>query len=203
MIEKRTPPAAEDKHRPAGWVAKGLKRLYHRFLRIRGNPQQIALGLALGVFIGMSPFMGIHAVIAVMSASVVKWSKIAAAAGVFITNPLTAPLIYPLTYRLGATITGFSEPFHLRTLFESGGLVNLIKNSPMILVDLIVGGMILGLPLAVIAYFAGLQIITSARARIKKRRERRGRHRSKTADSRHGNDAVAASDSDDDKSCMN
>ena len=64
-----------------------LKRAYYRFLRIRGAPEQIALGMALGVFIGMTPFLGFHTVIAVMLAAVFKWSKIAAGVGVFITNP--------------------------------------------------------------------------------------------------------------------
>jgi uncharacterized protein (DUF2062 family) len=154
---------------------KLLKGFYNRFLRIRGTPRQVSLGLALGIFIGMSPFMGFHTVIALMIASLVKWSKIAAGVGVFITNPFTAPLIYPLTYRLGVAVTGLSDPSLLRKLFESGGIVELLKDSPMMIVDLIVGGVVLGLPLAAVAYLAAFHIVTRARARMRRRKARRMR----------------------------
>lgn len=151
----------------------GIKRFYRRFLKIRGTPQQVALGLALGVFVGMSPFIGLHTVIAVALASLIKWSKLAAGAGVFITNPFTAPLIYPITYRLGSALTGFSEPFQLRALFETHGLMGLLKNSPMLLVDLMIGGVVIGLPLAAITYILAFRIITRARAHIQARKARR------------------------------
>ncbi len=154
-----------------------LKRFYNRFFKIRGTPQEISLGLALGIFVGMTPFLGLHTVIAVMLASVVKWSKIAAGIGVFITNPFTAPFIYPVTYRLGSAITGFSDPSRFLKLFGPDGLVQLMKNSPMILVDLIIGGMIIGLPLAAITYFVTLQAVSRARRRIALRKERRAQRK--------------------------
>lgn len=150
-----------------------LKYLYYRFLRIRGNPQQISLGLALGFFIGMTPFLGFHTIIAIMLAAVLKWSKIAAGAGVFITNPVTAPIIYPLTYKLGAIVTGFSDPSQWRKLLESGGIVAIIKDSPMILADLVIGGIIIGLPLAVVVYYLSINTLTRARKRFELRKKRR------------------------------
>jgi uncharacterized protein (DUF2062 family) len=174
-------------HRIVERSVKLLKGFYNRFLRIRGTPRQVAMGFALGIFVGMTPFLGFHTVIAVMMASLIKWSKLAAGIGVFITNPFTAPFIYPLTYRLGVSVTGFSNPSLLRKLFESGGLIELLKDSPMIIVDLIVGGVVIGLPLAVIAYLAVLHIVTQARARMKLRKERRKArrmHRMKTQQSK-------------------
>lgn len=159
---------------PTPWVSVGmLKRLYYRFLKIRGTPQQMSLGLALGVFIGMTPFLGFHTAIAVMLASLFKWSKIAAGVGVFVTNPLTAPLIYPLTYKLGAVITGFSEPIQWFKLFEQGGFVGMMKNSPLILVDMIVGGAIIGVPFSVFAYYVTFQAVLSARKRMERKKSQR------------------------------
>lgn len=161
-------------HPPTPRVSAGvLKRLYYRFLRIRATPQQMSLGLALGIFVGMSPFIGFHTAIAVMLASVFKWSKIAAGVGVFVTNPLTAPLIYPLTYKLGAVITGFSEPIQWFKLFEQGGFVGMMKNSPLILVDMIVGGAIIGVPLSVITYYITFQAVLAARKRMERRKAQR------------------------------
>lgn len=133
----------------------------------------MSLGLALGIFVGMSPFIGFHTAIAVMLASVFKWSKIAAGVGVFVTNPLTAPLIYPLTYKLGAVITGFSEPIQWFKLFEQGGFVGMMKNSPLILVDMIVGGAIIGVPLSVITYYITFQAVLAARKRMERRKAQR------------------------------
>jgi uncharacterized protein (DUF2062 family) len=55
-----------------------LRRAYERFVKIRGRPREIALGFALGVFIGMTPTIGIQMPIAVFFAALVKWSKISA-----------------------------------------------------------------------------------------------------------------------------
>lgn len=152
---------------------RALKRTYYRFLRLRGTPRQIGQGLALGVFIGMTPFLGFHTVIAVMLAAVLRWSKIAAGVGVFVTNPFTAPLIYPLTYKLGAAVSGLSKMSHFPKLFEPGGVIGLMKNSPMILVDLLVGGVIIGLPLAIVSYYIAFYAVSGARKRMELRKSSR------------------------------
>lgn len=58
------------------------KRAYERLLKIRGEPNQIALGFALGLFVGMSPTMGFQIVVAVSLAALLKWNKISTAIGV-------------------------------------------------------------------------------------------------------------------------
>ena len=50
----------------------------------------------------MTPTMGIQMPIAIFFAAMLKWSKISAAFGVWITNPLTSPFIYGLTYIVDA-----------------------------------------------------------------------------------------------------
>lgn len=162
-----------DAQSPYRRLVRILKRIYYRFLRIRGTPRQISQGLALGFFIGMTPFLGFHTVLAVMLAALFKWNKIAACVGVFITNPFTAPLIYPLTYKLGSMVTGFSDPSQWQKLFESGGVISLVKNSPMILVDLFFGGMIIGLPMAFIVYYVALNALSRAKIRRELRKARR------------------------------
>ena len=154
-------------------VSRNLKRFYHRFLKFRGSPRQAALGMAIGVFVGMSPFMGFHTAISILLASLFKWSKIAAAVGVLITNPITAPLIYPLTYRLGAMLTGFSEPIQWSRLLELGAFIELLKNSPMIIIDMLVGGILVGIPLSIIVYFITHAIVTKAKRRFELKKTRR------------------------------
>jgi len=154
-------------------ISRNLKRFYNRFLKLRGSTRQIALGMALGIFVGMTPFLGFHTAIAVMLASLVKWSKIAAGVGVFISNPLTAPIIYPLTFRLGALLTGFSEPIQWSKLLKPGAFMDLMKNSPMIIIDMLVGGILVGIPLAIIFYFLTYAAVSKAQKRFQRKRAQR------------------------------
>ena len=156
-------------------------RLYDRFLKIRGGPREVSLGLSLGIFLGMSPLVGLQTVLAVFLSSLFKWSKIAAALGTWISNPLTMPFIYGGTYALGARIIGTGG-----TLVESGDsgfsmFLNLARKSPEILLDMMVGGIVVGLPLAVLAYFVTNPLLMKHHAglreavllRREKRREKR------------------------------
>ena len=68
-----------------------FRKAYHRFLKIRGHPREISLGFALGLFVGMSPFMGLHTAIAVLLAALLKWNKFSAALAVWIRRFITWP----------------------------------------------------------------------------------------------------------------
>ena len=131
-----------------------LHKAYVRFLKIRGNPREIAIGLALGLFVGMTPFMGFHTAIAVFFAALFKWNKISAAAGVWISNPFTAPILYGSTFLTGAKL------FHIGEIYTPAAdahdvksLSHLIHMAPDAFWAMITGGVILGIPVALIGYF--------------------------------------------------
>lgn len=127
-----------------------LHRALDRFVRIRGNPREIALGFALGIFIGMSPSMGLQMPMVVFIAALLKWNKISSVLGVWITNPITAPFIYSLTYVTGARLLSYEKIQHIDLSVSSIG--TLLQKAPKILLAMSVGGIALGLPLAVLAY---------------------------------------------------
>ncbi|MCP4745452.1 MAG: DUF2062 domain-containing protein [Desulfobacteraceae bacterium] len=154
-------------------VKARLKQAYARFLKMRGDPAAIAYGLALGILIGMSPFIGAHTIIAIFVAAIFKWNKIAAALGVQITNVFTAPFIYPIIYMVGSTILGVSDINNLSGYLSINGALELIKNSPLILLDLSVGGLVLGLPLSFAAYWLTFQTIENYRKKIKPKLKKR------------------------------
>ena len=62
---------------------------------------QIALGLAVGIFVGFLPIMGIQMSVAVPLAFFLRCNKLLAAAGVWITNPATFIPLYYFNYRFG------------------------------------------------------------------------------------------------------
>ncbi|MDM8515237.1 DUF2062 domain-containing protein [Desulfobacterales bacterium HSG16] len=112
---------------------------YKRLLKIRGQPREIALGFSLGIFIGMTPSMGFQTGIAVFFASLLKWNKVSSAIGVWISNPFTAPFIYYTTYIVGEKLMQMSN-------IDTQGIASKAW-------AITLGGAVIGLPLAVIAYY--------------------------------------------------
>ncbi|MDE0784280.1 MAG: DUF2062 domain-containing protein, partial [Planktomarina sp.] len=71
----------------------GWKRAYfflkHRLQRLPGTPEQIARGLAIGVFTAFSPFYGLHFIVAALLAVLLRANILASLLGTFFGNPLT------------------------------------------------------------------------------------------------------------------
>ena len=166
MLKKSRPDKdimIKEKSRPQN----ALRRLYDRFVRIRGQPREIALGFALGVFVALTPTMGIQMPIAVFGAAILKWSKISAAFGVWITNPLTAPFIYAATYFVGANILRLEAAFNLPQELNWDLIRDMLSNAPLIFGALTVGGILLGLPLAVLGYYLAFGAVNQYQQRVK------------------------------------
>jgi uncharacterized protein (DUF2062 family) len=148
------------------WM-KPWRKAYQRFVKIRGHPREISLGFALGLFVGMSPFMGLHTAIAVLLAALFKWNKISAALAVWISNPLTAPVIYGLAYVMGAKVLAYENSYALPRHFDLDALLFIIRSAPDIIGVLIVGGMVMGIPLAIAGYFGAYAAIWEYRKKLK------------------------------------
>lgn len=127
-------------------------KLYNRFFKIRGNPGEVASGFAMGIFIGLTPFFGLHIVISLFLAAVLKCSKIAAVTGVQITNIFTAPFFYSITYWVGSKAIGYDFSSNLHMQFTLDTVIHLFSSAPMILWSLTFGGIIVGIPLAGVVY---------------------------------------------------
>ena len=71
-------------------IIRQVKLLVVRFVRLRGLPEEIAKGVALGIFIGMTPTFGFQMAIALFFAYLLRENRLAAILGVWITNPVTS-----------------------------------------------------------------------------------------------------------------
>ncbi len=140
-------------------------RWYQRFIRLRASPHAIAGGMALGLFIGMSPFFGLHVISAIALAALFKWSKISVLIGAQITNAITAPVIYPINYWVGSKLAGSSGRTIWPADFSLDELISLIRQSAHILTDLMIGGAVLGVPLAIAGYAVTLRLVIAYRGR--------------------------------------
>lgn len=157
-------------------ILRGLLKVYIRLLKIRGESQEIALGLALGLFIGMLPTLGAQMVLAVVLAALFKGSKIAAALGVWFTNPLTGPFIYGFNYWIGAKLLGLHTLSGINFEASFGATIEALKKAPEILGALTLGGVISGLPVALLGYWLALRAVrkyqTDLKIKLQRKRER-------------------------------
>lgn len=138
-----------------------IREFVERVKKLEGDPHYIAMGMAIGVFVGITPTMPFHTVIAVALAFILRGSKAAAAIGVWFCNPLTAPFFYLGSYKVGMFIFGNSAPFDIK--YES--ILELIKLGMDVTMAMIAGGIILGILPGIVAYFITRKIIATIRSR--------------------------------------
>ncbi|MFP3920314.1 MAG: DUF2062 domain-containing protein [Dichotomicrobium sp.] len=108
LFQRRERPSLLETLRVAVWprrsFARSIKYVFYRLWRLSGSPHAIAVGCAAGVFIGFTPFFGFQLVLAGLLAWVLGGSIIAAALGTFVANPISFPLIWYSTYKLGCVM---------------------------------------------------------------------------------------------------
>ena len=151
-----------------------LNRFWRSMITIQGEPRRIAAGFALGLFVGMAPAMGVQMVIAIGAAMACRVNKIAAAGAVWITNPITAPFVYPFTYFVGDKFLHISDPDYLprRLVVDWTDWESVQQVAGEVVWALLVGGIIVGIPLAVIGYFLCYNGIVRYRQTREKLRQR-------------------------------
>ncbi|MGB0798882.1 MAG: DUF2062 domain-containing protein, partial [Planktomarina sp.] len=74
---------------PKGGWTRAYTYVKHRLHRLPGTPEQIARGIAVGVFTSFTPFYGLHFLVAAGLALMLRGSVLAALLGTFFGNPLT------------------------------------------------------------------------------------------------------------------
>ena len=75
-------------------LRKRIKQGYLQVKELHGDPHYVAMGMAIGIFVACTPTIPFHTVIAIFLAFLFRGSKVAAAIGVWFSNPLTMPLLY-------------------------------------------------------------------------------------------------------------
>jgi len=129
-----------------------------RLARLRSDPDAIGRGMALGLFIGFSPTFGFQIILAVFLAFLLRQNKIATFVGVWVTNPLTAPLIYGLEYKIGRLILGLPPLAADQFTSELSWSLGMKVGAPLFL-----GSLVLGIPVATIGYAITVRMAPSLR----------------------------------------
>ena len=140
-------------------VKARLQQFITQIKSLQEDPHYIAKGMAIGVFVGVTPTIPFHTVIAIFLSFILKGSKLAAATGVWACNPITFPLFYYGSYKVGTYLFGLSTPFD--PSYET--LTELFKTGVELTLAMISGGVIIGIPIGVVAYIITLKIFTRIR----------------------------------------
>jgi len=136
-----------------------------RLFRINDSPQKIALGLGLGVFLGVMPGVGIIA--AIIVASLLRINRASAIIGTLITNTWLSFVTLILAIKVGSAIMHlnwhnvydnwkiFLKDFHFANLFKSSILD--------IILPVALGYFIVSLCLSLLVYLLALGLIIEIR----------------------------------------
>lgn len=152
-------------------ILRLLRLIYIKLFRIHDTPQKIALGVGIGVFLGIAP--GTGPIAAVFMAFVLRVNRAAALLGSLLTNTWLSIVTFFLSIKVGSSIMGvdwqevqrnwgqFLKDFKVVTLFK---LATLKIISPVI-----IGYFVVSFCLGLIAYLITLTIITRIRHESKSR----------------------------------
>lgn len=161
-------------------LARPVRYAWLRIVRIKAPAESVALGLAVGVFVGALPFLSLQMFLAVSVALLLRGNPVAAALGTWWSNPLNWAIIFPLFYMLGKLfIPGPVVEVSIHELIHMPIMDLLHRGGKWILITTL-GGAIAGLPLAVLTYFLslrGVRLYHDSRARRKRERQSRALHK--------------------------
>ena len=101
--------------------------------RIKGTPQALSLGVATGIAVSFTPFIGLHALLAIFISWIIGGSMAAALIGTLFGNPWTFPFIWYFTFEIGQFINygflSYEEEFSFKVIKkEVSTLLAIVKN---------------------------------------------------------------------------
>jgi len=164
-------------------IARWVRKQGGQILGIQAPPHEIAMGLAIGVFLGFTPLFGLKTLLAMGVARVFRSSIVAAAVGVALHDlilPLT-PLLLHWEFGLGRLVLG-----HGTSGFDAGSRLSLRHLRPeewlhwstflTVGSPLLLGSALIGLVPGIAAYWGALVIIKRRRARLAAREAEQQQH---------------------------
>jgi uncharacterized protein len=155
---------------------KRICRYYYlKFIRLKGDPQSLALGTAIGTFFGITPIIPFHTVLNLVITFLTRTSTIAALlATLIVCNPLTYVPQYYFSTVIGNAVTPYNFTWErmkavLDILLAKPGIVESLQALAGLgyeaVIVLLVGGSILALPFTIASYFLSLRIFVRIRTK--------------------------------------
>ncbi len=147
-------------------IIEKIKNAVLRLVRLNSTPRGIAMGVAIGVFIGITPLYGLHTAMVLLSVLLIPGAnKVAILAGTNISIPPIMPLITWAGYGIGRAMLGGDYPALDLTVLRNIHY----RDIPRLYLPLFLGSIVLGIACAVVFFFLTYVL-------VRKIRDRKSRH---------------------------
>ncbi len=126
-------------------------------LRFNETPERLALAFALGVFLALTPLIGLHLILGLALAFLFGLNRVALVSGLFLNNPWTMIPYYTMATYFGGWLMGFPQvpalppAFGWAELMDAGFWHQLMPHWRLI-VPMAVGSTILAVLGAAVSY---------------------------------------------------
>jgi hypothetical protein len=158
---------------------RAARYYYLKFLRLQGDPHSLALGVAVGLFVGITPTIPLHTALILILAWLFRGNILAALiAATAISNPLTWLPQYYFCWRLGSWLLpgrlSWTRIQELLGVLTSGtgfkeSLALLGQLGLEAVAVMLVGGVLLAIPFTCAGYILSFKFFRALR---KKRQEK-------------------------------
>ncbi len=142
------------------WFKKPFRLMIISLRKLRGHPEVVARGMAVGVFAGCFPFFGLQSVMGIILATLIRGSKLSAIAGTWISNPFTYLPIFWLNFKVGQWLLGVETSFNPHS---TDSLASFLELGPTLVITLLLGCCVVGAITGITSYFAGLYLLKRLR----------------------------------------
>ena len=157
-----------------------MRDLLKKLLQIEDTPERTALAFSIGIFLGFSPFLGLHTLAGLAIAFIFKLNRVAVLLGVWSNTPWWLVPYYTVATWLGmwvfrfridwATLKGIFQLGKEKGFFASEFWIS-ITSQWGLLGSFLIGSLILALLFSLIAYPFSLKWIRFYRFQKAKSRE--------------------------------
>ena len=137
-----------------------------KLARLPASNYAISSGFACGAMVSFTPLLGLHFLLAIVFAFLIRGNIIAALTGTFVGNPLTFPFIWGLIYNIGIYTLDKSD----KNLNNEINIEMILNQTYEIFFPMLIGGAILAIPIWLISYLITFSFVSSyKKSKIKKK----------------------------------
>jgi hypothetical protein len=160
--------------------SRAARYYYLRFLRLKDDPVILARGVAIGIFIGITPTLPLHTLLIIFFASILRGNLITALlSATVVSNPFTfVPQYYFSWFAGNLLLPGKLSWERIRTTLDMllsdlsfgeslAAITHLGRDAVLVMV---LGGILLALPFSLAGYVLSLKLF------VKIRNKRRQKH---------------------------
>src|SRR5215210_7461318 len=144
-----------------------------KLLHTHDTPERTARAFAVGVFFGFSPFLGLHTILALCVAFIMRLNRVAVLIGVYSNLPWILPAYYTLATVAGAAIIRADVPPGLLAQFREtmadvawGEIRQLVDMLAPLAWSFLVGSTLCAIALSLLAYRVSLAMILARRRQL-------------------------------------